>query len=100
MLPIFQTQLRELSQMQTKWAASLNPIVANPMVLGQQLENVQLVTGPNVVNHGLGRNLQGWLIVRQRSAASVYDTQDNNQLSALTLNLTSSADVSVDLWVY
>lgn len=100
MLPIFQTSLRELGQMQTKWAAQLNPVVANPLVLGHQLTNVQLLTGANVVNHGLGRTLQGWLLVRQRSLASVYDTQDSNPMPQLTLQLTSSADMLADIWVY
>lgn len=100
MLPIFQTQVRELSQMQTQWASQLNPVVASPIVLGHQLKNVELASGSNVVNHGLGKTLTGWFIVRQRSAATMYDTQDSNQMPQLTLNLTASAPVSIDLWVY
>lgn len=100
MLPIFQTQVRELSQMQTKWASQLNPVVANPMVLGQQLKQVQLAIGDNVINHGLGRTLQGWLPVRQRASANLFDKQDSNQMQQLTLVLNSDAVVSVDLWVY
>jgi hypothetical protein len=100
MLPIFQTSVRELSQMQTQWSKQINPALASPIYQGQQLEGIALVSGANVVNHGLGRVLQGWWVVRQRSSASIYDTQDSNQMPQLTLTLNSSAPVSVDLWVY
>lgn len=83
-----------------KWAAIINPIVTNPLVNGRAIQNVELVTGANVVNHKLGRKLQGWLITGINGAASIYDTQASNQLSARTLNLVSNADVTISLWVF
>lgn len=99
-LPIYQSDSREMSLMQTAWAQQLNPVISLPISQGSILENIQLSTGSNTINHLLGRKLQGWYIVRQRSAASVYDTQDSNQRPTLTLLLTSSASVSVDLFVF
>lgn len=84
----------------TKWASELNPLLAAPQNNSSILRSVSLVVGANVVNHLLGRPLQGWKIVRQRAAASIYDTQDSNQTPALTLQLTSSAAVSVDIEVF
>lgn len=100
-LPTFQTPDRTLTLLQSNWATLLNPVLAQPIVQGQVLENVALVTGNNVVNHKLGRKLQGWWIVRQRGvAASFYDTQDSNPTPGVNLYLHSSAAVSVDIFVF
>ncbi len=93
-------QKQTLEQLQPKWAAILNPIVKNPSNNASILQNISLATGSNTVNHKLGQPLQGWYIVRQRAAATVYDTQDSNQTPNLTLTLTASAPVVVDLAVF
>lgn len=85
---------------QNKWATILDKVVVNPIINGQQLNDIVLKTGPNVINHKLGRKLQGWYVVGQNGPASIYDTQASNQLPALTLNLTSDADVTIAIWVY
>lgn len=99
-LPIFQTALKDLSLMETSWASQLNPLLANAMNNSLILKSISLATGANVINHTLGRKLQGWIIVRQRASAAVYDTQDSNQTPNLTLQLTASAPVVVDLAVF
>lgn len=100
-LPIFNTDSKDMSLLQTNWASALNPVIDNPITKGIQLKNVTLVTGANVINHLLGRKLQGWIVVRSHgSAATIYDTQDNNQIPNLTLQLNSSAGVLVDIYVY
>lgn len=83
-----------------KWGSILDPIVANPVNNSLLLKNVPLIIGTNVINHRLGRNLQGWNIVRKRAAASIYDNQDSNQMSNLTLVLVSDTIVSIDLEVF
>ena len=99
-LPSFNTKIQELSLMQSAWASTLDPIVNLPTSNWIILKEIALVTGTNEVNHKLGRKLQGWYIVRQRSAARVYDTQDANNTPNLTLSLTSDANVTVDLFVF
>jgi len=98
MLPILHGD--DTVQMQTKWAAQLNPIIDNPISQGILLKNQVLVSGANVINHKLGRKLQGWIVTRIRASATLYDTQDANSSPALTLQLTASAGVTVDLYVF
>jgi hypothetical protein len=87
--------------MQTTWATQINPVLQNPLVSGHLIRNLKLSMGANVINHGLGRNLQGWVVTRLRDApASFYDTQDTNQMPALTLNLNASAAANVDIWCF
>ena len=99
-LPVFQSDMRELSMLQTSWATQLNPVLQNPLMAGRILSSVVLASGANVVNHGLGRKLQGWFLVRQRASGSVYETQDTNSTPALTLTLTASALMTVDIYVF
>jgi hypothetical protein len=96
MLP--QRQPWEMAQ--TTWGQALNPIIANPLVQGQLLTGIPLVTGSNVINHKLGRKLQGWIIVGVNAVANIYDSQASNQTPQLTLNLTSDAVATVNLWVF
>lgn len=99
-LPQFQGGDTSFQLMQNRWASLIEPTLSNPLVQGQLLTNVTIVAGSNVVNHKLSRPLVGWLVVRQRALASLFDTQDSNTRPALTLLLTSSADVMVDLYVF
>lgn len=99
-LPIFQTDSKDLSLLQTGWAQQLNPVISLPTNQGQILRDISLVSGLNQVSHRLGRKLQGWFLVRQRSLASVYDQQDAESNPALFLALVSSASVSVDIFVF
>ena len=99
-LPQFQSDDVTMQLLQNKWAAILNPIIANPATNASILKNVQLLTGLNTIPHLLGKELQGWVVVRQRAAANIYDTQDTNQMPRLTLLLNASAPVTVDLMVF
>lgn len=80
-----------------KWAAELNPIIANPMTNLMILKNVSLVNGTNVINHGLGKQQQGWVIVDTQGIANIYR---NANFNSTTLSLSSSADVTVSIGVF
>lgn len=83
--------------MQSRWASILNPLLAKPLSSANILKGVQLINGVNVVNHLLGRQMQGWLIGDINAAAQVFRSEP---MDNLTLTLTSDADCVVDLIVY
>lgn len=89
-----------LPLMQTQWAKQIDPIISNPTINNLVLKNISLVSGTNVINHKLGRVLQGWKPVRVRASATFYDQQDSNQTPQLTLILIASAPVIIDLEVF
>lgn len=99
-LPIFKSDDKELMLLQSNWSSQLNQLLQNPCNIGILLSNVSLASGANIVNHNLGRKLQGWSIVRKRAASDIYDTQDSNKYPQLTLQLTASSAVVVDLYVF
>lgn len=83
-----------------KWAASLNPLLANPLMNGQLLENVQLLLGFNSISHGLQRKLRGYFVVLNNAPVTFYDGQANNQMPDLTLILNASGVAKVTLYVF
>lgn len=91
---------RLLNMIQDNVSNVVDPIAGNPLVNGIILSKVALVSGANQIPHKLQRRLLGWFIVRQRSAATIYDTQDSNLTPSIYLNLTASANVTVDLYVF
>lgn len=99
-LPLYKSDDNSFTLLQTSWSSQLNPLLGLPQSKGVILKNVSLTIGDNTIDHRLGRDLQGWQLIRVRAAATVYDKQDSNQLKALTLILNSSANVVVDLFVF
>lgn len=97
MLPIFNSDSKDLSLMQTKWASLLNVLLNNPMSKGVFLKDVDLINGATIVNHRLSRKPQGWQIIDINGAARIYRSQPFNDL---TLTLTSDASVTVSLYVF
>lgn len=79
------------------WKSILDPVIATPLIQGNLITNQVLVTGANIINHKLGRQQVGWMIVDQNASAALYRSQPFN---GLTLTLTSSAPVTVNVWVF
>lgn len=90
-----------INQLQQNISQSLNPLIANAITNGNIIENVSLNVGKNVVNHGLNRNLQGWLPIRwQGSWAQIYDLQNLNNSPSKNLILVSNSVVTINLYVF
>lgn len=99
-LPIFQSDHPVMMLMQTQWATQLDKLLNNPILGGNLIFDVDMAIGTNVINHKLGRKLQGWIVIGQDATASFYDNQATNSMPNLTLNLVSSAVVTINLYVF
>jgi hypothetical protein len=86
-----------LDNMQNRWASIINPLLSNPLNNSSLLKNIELQTGDNVINHLLGRTLQGWIIVDIQGVADIYRSMPLNDQ---TLTLNSSAAVTISLGVF
>lgn len=91
---------RIVNQIQANVIQTFNQIAGNVLLDAMLIEDVALTSGANVIDHGLGRTLRGWFIIRRNGTATVYDTQATNTLADKTLNLTASASVTVSLMVF
>lgn len=81
----------------TNWSSQLNPLLSNPLNGVSILENISLSTGVNVISHKLQKLQQGWFLVDKQGAADIYRSAPFN---SLTLTLTSSASVTVNIGVF
>lgn len=97
MLPFIKTDNREFNQLQTKWASELNPLLAKPLSDANILKGIKLVSGDNVINHKLGRTMQGWIISDITDHIGICRSAPFNDL---TLTLNSTGTVTVDLVVF
>lgn len=89
------------SQLQNNVASYFNKITNNPILSGRLIEDVVMVFGTNTeVNHGLGRNIVGFLVVYKNNAVDVWADDTLQVLPAKTLVLTPSADGIISLYVF
>lgn len=79
------------------WAQALNPLIANPTNSISVLENIALVSGTNIINHGLGRVMKGWFLVDLQANITAYRSAPLNKL---TLTLTASGPGTVSIGVF
>lgn len=83
--------------LQKQWGSQLNPLLANILMGGELLKNISLINGATTFNHYLGKQMTGWILTDQDSAASIYRSAP---LNSQTLTLTSDASVVVSMWVF
>lgn len=91
----------DLNKVQDNIDNAFSYLVQDPFTSAVLLKNIKLTAGnDNIINHKLGRNLIGWILVRKRGPGDIWDKQDENTIPNLTLILNTSQDVVVDLRVY
>lgn len=95
-MPQLSSQL-DWSLANSLWAAVLNPVLALKILQGRQVNNLSLANGVTVFNHGLQRVPVGWYITDVDGGAVIYRSAPFN---SSTLTLTSSAAVTVSLWIF
>lgn len=99
-LTLFKTDSQDLTLLQTSWKPLLDQLLKNPANTGGLVKSIILKSGLNTIDHGLSRELQGWMVIRKRANANIYDTQDQNPYPSRTLLLISDAAVTIDLMVF
>lgn len=96
-LPWLSTQDSGLSKGLTIWRQILNVFKAQPYLNGNILTGIDLKIGANVIYHNLGQPQTGWVLTDITGIATIYRSA---QFNSKTLTLTSSAAVTINLWVF
>lgn len=79
-------------------AEALDAVNKSQIIDGGLMEDIDLVSGQtNLIAHRLGRTLRFWILVRQDTNSTVWETQSDNPELFLTLNCSSNCKVS--LWI-
>lgn len=83
---------------QTKWAATLNPVIALPILSGNMISSVNLTAStPLAINHLLQRMPQGWFLTDNTAQAVVWRSA---ALNNYTITLESDADTTISFWIF
>lgn len=87
----------ELQRFQDSVINTFQPLLNSEIVFGVILKGELLGTTATRVEHKLGREPIGWLIITKDKASDIYSTARDSR----TLSLTASvADTTVDIWVF
>lgn len=79
------------------WASQLDPILAEPILAGQQRDGIVLAkTTPLVISHSLGRVPTGWFVVDNTADVTIWRTAWTNN----SITLESSDVTTISIWVY
>ena len=98
MLNLFQSSDQDLMLMQKSWASQINPVLSNVFLQGSFLTNINLVANtPLVINHYLGKQMNGWLVVDNTAFCEVKRIAPLNNS---TLTLEANATTSISLWCF
>lgn len=96
-LPIFQDSNKNFMLHQTQWKAAITPVLTNYLNQGQLIQDISLINGTIKINHGLGRQMIGFIQTDITAPATYYRSAPLNDL---TLSLTSNAASTISLWVF
>jgi hypothetical protein len=97
-LPIFQDQNKNFMLHQTSWKAAITPVIQNEINQGLLLTNITLLANtPLAINHMLSRLQIGWQLSDITANSTVWRTQPFNDK---TLTLESSANTTINVWVF
>lgn len=86
--------------MLTQWSATLNPLIKSPLAAPILLKGILLASGANTIDHTLGAVLQGYIVILNSAAVTVYDSQNTNPTPDKTLVLNASGATTVSLLVF
>ena len=91
----------DLNRVQDNIEKQYNQVVDKEVLDGHILQNVTLVPNKvNLVQHKLGRQIEGWIVIRKRADARIWDVQDCNVNKQISIALIVTSEVEVDLWVF
>ncbi len=71
-----------------------------PFLDSNFLQGIILRSGTNTVEHGLKRNYVSYFIGKTNAAATIFDSTPASMDKSVSLQLTVSADVTIDILVF
>ena len=92
------TRSLELDRVQANVSTFVNSVLDIPILNGRLIEDVDLTSSETLVEHKLGRNYRGWIIVDKNAQQDVWVSAEN--LTERFLRLTAAGTVTVSLWVF
>ena len=82
-----------------KYGDALRELQGLPLLDGHLIEDIELTAATReIVQHGLGRKLRGYVVVKRNAGVSVYDEVPDRPQDELWLQ--AASNVTISLWVF
>ena len=92
---------QSITQTQSNVNSAVKQIANSPIIDGVVIKEVDVGTVDTVVNHKLGREPLGWIIIRKNEAGEVYEsTTVNNNRDKFLLLRGSTATTDTNFWIF
>ena len=99
-IPLVQVPDQGQNRFNSSVKTSVDQLSKIPFLNGNFLQSIVLSTGQNTVNHGLGRAYISYFLGKTNAQVVPYDTTPSSMDKTQSLQLTASAPVTIDLWVF
>ena len=94
-------QNESITQTQSNVNTAVKQIANSPIIDGVLIKNIDVGTTDTVINHKLGREPLGWIIVRKNEAGEIYEsTTVNNNRDKFLLLRGSTATTDTNFWIF
>ena len=102
---VFKPQDQEFNRLQDSIEQAVNPVIDSRIVDGVYIKEVDLSTADTFVEHKLGREPLGFIVVRKFAAGDVFesltDSSGDNYDRKKFINIKSSTSLSnFYLWIF
>ena len=92
---------QSITQTQSNVNTAVRQIANSPIIDGVLIKNIDVGTTDTVINHKLGREPLGWIIVRKNEAWEIYEsTTVNNNRDKFLLLRGSTATTDTNFWIF
>ena len=94
------TEDAEVNRLQSHIKTTLNPLLELPISDGVMLKNQTIETTDTEINHGLGREYEGFIITRLKTNATIYESATDNPSKSLYILLKASGAATADIYIF
>ena len=100
-LKTFNIKEFEMAQLQ-KNVKEFSDQLSNPFLVGLLIEDIEISnTAPTNINHGLGKAVSGWLIVKINQNSTIWADEANQTLtSVLALSSSFVGTTKINIWIF
>jgi hypothetical protein len=94
-------QNSNITQTQSNVNTALKQIANSAIIDGVLIKNIDVGTADTIVNHKLGREPLGWIVVRKNEAGEIYESSTVNKNRDKFLILRgSTATTDTNFWIF
>lgn len=89
-----------VNRVQSNIHTAIRPLLNLPFADGVHKKDVAITTSDTLVDHGLGRNMEGYIITKQDADTSIFVSNTSNDIPQFQVILKAGATVTADIFFF